>query len=121
MDWKILEKIFDHLERCQRDGKILQLSIDDDLPKILPLPQKLILDFFSEAFMSKIFRLSNDQQAFLFDNHVSHYLFSFLNERFISIFSFNYVRQIKFVVNRVNCHHVNNFIYVKIIFSIELV
>ena len=71
MDLKILEKIFDHLDRCQCEGKPLQLNINDHLPQILPLPRKLILDFFSEPFTSKIFRISNDQQIISFENQVN--------------------------------------------------
>lgn len=72
MDWKNLEKIFDHLDRCRQQGKDLQLNINEDLPKILPLPRKLILDFFSLPFPSTIFRISTDQQIISFESSVSY-------------------------------------------------
>ncbi len=51
MDFDVLEKLLNHLERCQLENKAL---------KILPLPRKLILDLLSERFISTLFRISDD-------------------------------------------------------------
>ena len=86
MDLKNLEKIFDHLDRCRQEGKPLQLNINEDLPKILPLPRRLILDFFSLPFNSTIFRISDDQQTISFQNSVSQSMNLMFIREFLSLF-----------------------------------
>jgi len=70
MDWEILEKILNLFDNCQSHGKSLQINIDDDLLKILPLPRKLILDLLSDQSIPIFFRLSNDQNTLYFQNNV---------------------------------------------------
>ncbi len=62
MDFDVLEKLLNHLERCQLENKPL---------KILPLPRKLILDLLSERFISTLFRLSDDQKIFFYQNNIN--------------------------------------------------
>jgi hypothetical protein len=62
MDFDVLEKLLNHLDRCQLENKPL---------KILPLPRKLILDLLSERFISTLFRLSDDQKIFFYQNNIN--------------------------------------------------
>ncbi len=74
MDFDVLEKLLNHLERCQVENKSLQINIDEDLLKIFPLPRKLILDLLSEPFISMLFRLSDDQNILFYQNNVNYNL-----------------------------------------------
>ncbi len=71
MDFEILEKILNLFDNCQLCGKSLEINIDEDLVKILPLPRKLILDFLSDQLISTFCRLSNDQTTLYFRNNVT--------------------------------------------------
>jgi len=75
MDFEILEKILNLFDHCQNRGKSLQINIDEDLVKVLPLPRKLILDFLSDQLISTFFRLSNDQTTLYFQNNVKNKYF----------------------------------------------
>jgi hypothetical protein len=85
MDFDVLEKLLNHLERCQVENKSLQINIDEDLLKIFPLPRKLILDLLSEPFISMLFRLSDDQNILFYQNNVNYDLNLMRNE-FFSVF-----------------------------------
>ncbi len=85
MDFDVLEKLLNHLERCQVENKSLQINIDEDLLKIFPLPRKLILDLVSEPFISMLFRLSDDQNILFYQNNVNYDLNLMRNE-FFSVF-----------------------------------
>ena len=70
MEFETLEQIVNLFERCRSEGKALQINIDEDLLKILPLPRKLLLDLLSNELISTFFRLSNDQKTLYYQNNV---------------------------------------------------
>jgi hypothetical protein len=63
MDFDVLEKLLNHLERCQFENKPLEVNIDEDLLKIFPLPRKLILDLLSERLILTLFRFIEKDQC----------------------------------------------------------
>lgn len=71
MDLELLSKILDLFDHCKTSGKPLQISVEHDLSKILPMPRKLILDFVSEGAMSILFYLSGDQNILRLTNNVN--------------------------------------------------
>ncbi len=83
MDFDVLEKILNLLERCQSENKPLQINIDEDLVKILPLPRRLILDILSDQIF---FRLSDDQKILFYQNNVIQFSFQ-LNDKLSSLAS----------------------------------
>jgi hypothetical protein len=85
MDFDVLDKILNHLERCQLENKPLQINIDEELLKILPLPRKLILDLLSDRSISTLFRLSDDQKILFYEKNVNCYLNS-IGKRISSLF-----------------------------------
>jgi hypothetical protein len=85
MDFDVLDKILNHLECCQLENKPLQINIDEELLKILPLPRKLILDLLSDRSISTLFRLSDDQKILFYEKNVNCYLNS-IGKRISSLF-----------------------------------
>ncbi|CAF3976411.1 unnamed protein product, partial [Rotaria sp. Silwood1] len=65
-----LEKILNLFDKFQLNGKSLEINIDQDLLKILPLPRKLIIDLLNDDIISKIFYLSEDQNTVHFSNNL---------------------------------------------------
>lgn len=70
MDLEFLEKLLNLFEKCQSSRKSLEINIDNDLVKILPLPRKLIFDILSEESIPNFLQLSNDQTTLYFQNNV---------------------------------------------------
>ncbi|CAF0869430.1 unnamed protein product [Rotaria sp. Silwood1] len=70
MDLNLLEKILNLFDKFQLNGKSLEINIDQDLLKILPLPRKLIIDLLNDDIISKIFYLSEDQNTVHFSNNL---------------------------------------------------
>ncbi|CAF4079271.1 unnamed protein product, partial [Rotaria sp. Silwood2] len=69
MNFELFEKILNLFDKLQLSGKSLDINIDQDLLKILPLPRKLILDLLYDETISNIFHLSKDQNTIHFQNN----------------------------------------------------
>jgi len=71
MTCDLFEKILNLFDDCQSRGKSLQINIDEDLLKILPLPRKLIFDLLHDQPISTFCQLSNDQNTLYLQNNVT--------------------------------------------------
>ncbi|CAF1139371.1 unnamed protein product [Adineta steineri] len=67
---EIFEQILNLFDNCHSHGKPLQLSIDHDLVKILPLPHKLIRDYLTDQPIHAICWLSEDKNTLYFKNNL---------------------------------------------------
>ncbi len=75
MDSERLEKILNLFSTRQSRGQSLEINIDEDLLKILPLPRKLIFDLLHDQPISTFCQLSNDQNTLYLQNNVTKKLF----------------------------------------------
>ena len=70
MDFELLEKILNLFSKNQSSGKPLEININEDLLKILPLQRKVLINLLCDQPISTFCSLSNDQNILSFQNTV---------------------------------------------------
>jgi len=82
MNFEYIEKIVKLFERNQSLNKPLELNINEDLLKILPLQRKFLLTLLRQSPISNFSCLSQDETVLVFQNQVD-FIFNFRKTIFI--------------------------------------